>query len=112
MSDITFGQTGGSDSFDCLDLFLDGKGDTTIRPCPPELLPSALAERAKLARWKESECVDLIVDGPGDTTVRPCPPELLASSMAEREKILRWQKLQEKPAPREHPNGPSEGRKS
>lgn len=39
---------GSSDSFDCVDVFLDGPGDTTVRPCRPEHLAHARAERAKI----------------------------------------------------------------
>ena len=39
------------DSRDCVNLIIDGPGDTTVRPCRPELLPFLMAEREKLARW-------------------------------------------------------------
>jgi hypothetical protein len=45
------GEDLGSDSHGTIDLFLDGPGDTTVRPCRPELRNSAEAERAKLLRW-------------------------------------------------------------
>jgi hypothetical protein len=38
-------------SLDCIDLIIDRPGDTTVRPCRPELLPFLMAEREKLARW-------------------------------------------------------------
>lgn len=33
---------------DCVDFWLDGPGDHTVRPCRPELLEHAKAERAKI----------------------------------------------------------------
>ena len=41
----------GSDSLDCVDLILEGPGDTKVRPSPPERLPQLMAEREKVARW-------------------------------------------------------------
>jgi hypothetical protein len=35
-------------STDCVDFWLDGPGDHTVRPCRPELLEHAKAERAKI----------------------------------------------------------------
>ncbi len=37
-----------TDSFGCVDVFIDEPGDTTIRPCRPEHLAHANAERAKI----------------------------------------------------------------
>jgi hypothetical protein len=42
-----------NDSLDCLIIFDDGPGDTTVRPCPPELLASSMAEREKILRWQK-----------------------------------------------------------
>jgi hypothetical protein len=35
-------------SVDCVDFWLDGAGDNTVRPIPPERLERAKAERAKI----------------------------------------------------------------
>ncbi len=43
--------TSGFDSQDCVIIYNDEPGDTTIRPSRPSLLPFLLAEREKLARW-------------------------------------------------------------
>jgi hypothetical protein len=45
-------QPSGSDSRDCVDIIIDAVGDTTVRPIPPHLLPYALAEREKLAKYQ------------------------------------------------------------
>jgi hypothetical protein len=50
---ITPDDWSGFDSRDCVIIFSDGPGDTTVRPCRPELLPYLLAERERLARWGE-----------------------------------------------------------
>jgi len=42
----------GFESRDVQDIWIDGPGDTSIRPCPPELLPFLLAQREKIARWQ------------------------------------------------------------
>jgi hypothetical protein len=47
------GQPSGFDSRDCVNLFFDARGDTTVRPLRPELLQLALAERERLARLQE-----------------------------------------------------------
>ena len=47
------GDDSGFDSRDCLIIYDDGPGDTTVRPCRPELLPYLLAEREKIARWEK-----------------------------------------------------------
>jgi hypothetical protein len=87
------GQPDGFSSLDCVDIILDDdNADTTVRPLRPELVPFALAEREKLARWPgPREEVDIIVAGDGDTTVRPLRPELMPFALAEREKRARWQ---------------------
>ncbi len=36
------------DSFNCVDVYIDKPGDTTVRPCDPKMLEHAMAERAKL----------------------------------------------------------------
>jgi hypothetical protein len=52
-------------------FLLDGPGDTTVRPCPPELLPIMLKERDKyvqaglLPPWT----------GPWPENQPPAPPE-------------------------------------
>jgi hypothetical protein len=35
-------------SFNCVDVFVDEPGDTTVRPCDPKMLEHAKAERAKI----------------------------------------------------------------
>jgi hypothetical protein len=35
-------------TLDCIDFWLDGPGDHTVRPCRPEHLEHAKAERAKI----------------------------------------------------------------
>lgn len=42
----------GFDSRDCLLIYDAEPGDTTVQPCPPELLPLLMAEREKIARWQ------------------------------------------------------------
>jgi hypothetical protein len=36
------------DSFNCVDVYIDEPGDTTVRPCDPRMLEHAKAERAKI----------------------------------------------------------------
>ena len=43
----------GFESRNCVDIWIDGPGDTTVRPCPPELLPLCMAERERIARWQK-----------------------------------------------------------
>jgi hypothetical protein len=50
--DLDFNPESTFDSRDCVNLIIDGPGDTTVRPCRPELLPFLMAEREKLARWQ------------------------------------------------------------
>jgi hypothetical protein len=38
------------DSRDCVNVLIEAEGDTTIRPCPPELLERMMAERDRIAR--------------------------------------------------------------
>ena len=38
-------------SDDCIDIFDDGPGDNTIRPCRPERLLDLLKERNELIKW-------------------------------------------------------------
>lgn len=45
---------GTSDSFNCIDVILDGPADTTIRPCRPSMLAKIKAARDKVARWASS----------------------------------------------------------
>src|SRR5437868_6524504 len=102
-------QTGpiGFDSIGCKIIEIDGPGDTTVRPCPPERLPILMAERQRLVdagllpplpgtegetkqpfvphEWKYQPSPIIEMDSPEDTTVRPCPPERLPALMAERE---------------------------
>lgn len=48
--------TPGSVTIECVDFWLDGPGDHTVRPCRPEHLEHAKAERAKIqAALAESE---------------------------------------------------------
>ena len=83
-------------SADCVDFWLDGPGDKTVRPIPPERLERAKAERAKILAAQQAgasangseNCVDFWLEGPGDKTVRPIPPERLEQAKAERAKIL------------------------
>ncbi|HZT79952.1 MAG TPA: hypothetical protein VFA26_07020 [Gemmataceae bacterium] len=52
-SDIVFpDESSGFDSRDCIDIIIDGPGDTTVRPCRPSLLKQLMAEREKIARWE------------------------------------------------------------
>jgi hypothetical protein len=55
MSDVPNGAGNHGRHFGCDDdetvIYYDGPGDNTIRPCPPELLASARAEREKLIRY-------------------------------------------------------------
>lgn len=44
---------GGFDSRDCVDVFYDGVGDTTVRPIPEHLRAFVVAEREKLIRWQK-----------------------------------------------------------
>jgi hypothetical protein len=37
-----------SHSFNCVDVYMDEPGDTTVRPCRPSMLAHAMAERAKI----------------------------------------------------------------
>jgi hypothetical protein len=39
-----------SDSRDCVNVLIEAEGDSTIRPCPPELLERMMAERDRIAR--------------------------------------------------------------
>ncbi len=52
------GRSSPFDSRDCVDLLFDGPGDNTVRPIPPHLLPFALAEREKIARWQQLSAED------------------------------------------------------
>ncbi len=66
---------GTSDSFNCIDVILDGPADTTIRPCRPSMLAKIKAAHDKVAYWapliKPKIEVDLIeFAGEG-----PEPPE-------------------------------------
>jgi len=47
------GNSSGFESHNCIDLWIDGLGDTTVRPCRPELLPFLMAERDKIAYWQK-----------------------------------------------------------
>ncbi len=42
----------GNDSFNCVNLIIDGPIDNEIRPCRPEFLPRLRAEREKIARYE------------------------------------------------------------
>ena len=50
---VSHGSPSGFDSWDCVNLVIDTPGDTTVRPLRPELVPLALAERERIARWQE-----------------------------------------------------------
>src|SRR5438046_1060900 len=85
---------------DCVDFWLDGPGDTTVRPIPPERIEQARALRDRILA-AEAAGMDLsqqvfLLDGPGDHTVRPIPPERLDHAKAERAKILAAKAAQEK----------------
>jgi hypothetical protein len=43
----------GFESSDVQDIWLDGPGDKTVRPCPPEILPLLMAQRERMARWRK-----------------------------------------------------------
>jgi len=45
-------ETSGFDSLDCVNVIVDGPGDTTVRPASGVLLQMALAERERMARWQ------------------------------------------------------------
>jgi hypothetical protein len=47
------GQGPGSDSRDCINIIVDGPGDTTVRPMRPELVKLIMAERERMARFLE-----------------------------------------------------------
>lgn len=88
-------------SDDCIDIIVDGPGDTTVRPLTGERLKQAKAEWEKIQQWRAAhpgqdfpEEIDIVVDGPGDTTVRPLTGELLKQAQAERAKILYWEAVQ------------------
>lgn len=38
LSESNQSESGRFDSLDCIDVVVDGPGDQTVRPCPPELL--------------------------------------------------------------------------
>jgi hypothetical protein len=42
----------GFESRNCVNLIIDGPGDTTVRPCRPEHLAQLMAERDKIFRWR------------------------------------------------------------
>ena len=90
-----------SDSFNCVDVYIDEPGDTTVRPCRPEDLERSrdLRDRlqAAIAAGVDLSEQEFWMDGPGDTTVRPCRPEHLEHAKAERAKILAAQAATQKP---------------
>jgi hypothetical protein len=49
----------GTDSRDCVDLFVDGPGDTTVRPMPPHLVRQLREKEERRARlmelWKQQQ---------------------------------------------------------
>ena len=57
-----------SDSRDCVDIFYDGPGDTTVRPLTGERRKWAEAERAKIQYWTAVERGEI------DPEVTPEPP--------------------------------------
>jgi hypothetical protein len=57
MTDFTGDLVGGDasspyDSPNCVNLIIDGPGDTTVRPVSPERRRQLMAERDKIARWQ------------------------------------------------------------
>ncbi|MBY0524296.1 MAG: hypothetical protein K2R98_12900 [Gemmataceae bacterium] len=114
-----------SSSPNCVDVVIDGPGDTTVRPIRPSMLKRAMEERDKIRKWEEElrqeqagdpsgtvgrsklvipQCVDVVIDGPGDTTVRPIRPSMLKQAIAEREKIRKWEEEQKQQQADEHPS--------
>jgi hypothetical protein len=67
MNDKNLEDFGRFDSLDCVNLIFEGEddADTTVRPCPPELLAQLKAEHEKLVRWGDlkAETQNLEVDG-------------------------------------------------
>lgn len=51
--DFTADNVSGFDNRETLIVIVDEPGDTTVRPCSPEMRPILEAERAKIARWQE-----------------------------------------------------------
>jgi len=51
--DKPHGADSGFDSWDCVDLVLDGPGDKTVRPIRPALMKFAVADRDKMERWRQ-----------------------------------------------------------
>jgi anti-sigma factor RsiW len=49
------GNVSGFHSRDCIDIVLDGPGDTTVRPSRPVLRKLAEAQRERLARWEREQ---------------------------------------------------------
>ncbi len=47
-----FGEPSSFESRNCVDWIFDGPGDTTVRPCSPEMWKYFQAEREKIARWQ------------------------------------------------------------
>jgi hypothetical protein len=39
-------------SHDCVDVYYDGPGDSTVRPLTGDRLKRAMAEREKIAHWQ------------------------------------------------------------
>jgi hypothetical protein len=46
------GKSSGFENRGAEELVMDGPADTSVRPCPPELLKSSLAQRERIARWE------------------------------------------------------------
>lgn len=56
-------------SHDCIDIIVDGPGDTTVRPITGERRKQAAAEWAKIQYWEAVQRGDI------DPNVTPPPPE-------------------------------------
>lgn len=62
MSDFTNGSQSGSTSHDCVDIYYDGPGDTSVRPLTGKLLELAKAQRALIEETKRHQSAN--VQGP------------------------------------------------
>jgi hypothetical protein len=66
--DFVLGEPSGFDSSDCVNIIIDGFGDTTVRPMRPELRALILAERERHARLREQMRAEQAQD-------KPAPPD-------------------------------------
>ena len=70
MHDPDLDDDGGSfKTIDCVDVFIDGPGDHTVRPIRPSLLEHAKAERAKVYGSREPGPAP--EKGPSDQSTSP-----------------------------------------